>query len=207
MGHDHHHDRARHGGGDGHFAPRHGAGFRPQDRHGAPAECWPIPMCARPISARRIPRSSRPLKPCPRERRHDQRPSRPPPPGHRTPAAALSRRSTPPCPTSPIHDTFPKLLALNAATYPDEVWLREKDLGIWNAYTWKQVSDRVQHMAWACWTWGGARRRDRAHRRQPSRMADGRDRHPRGGGPVAGASIAMRWRTRCPTSSPMPRCG
>lgn len=46
-----------------------------------------------------------------------------------------------------VYDTFPKLLALNAATYPDEVWLREKDLGIWNAYTWKQVSARVQNIA------------------------------------------------------------
>ncbi len=43
--HDRHDDRARHGRGDGHLPPRHGAGFRPQDRRrrsGRP--CWPIPM-------------------------------------------------------------------------------------------------------------------------------------------------------------------
>ncbi|MGU3496449.1 long-chain fatty acid--CoA ligase [Xanthobacteraceae bacterium A53D] len=45
------------------------------------------------------------------------------------------------------HDTFPKLLALHAAEHGQEVWLREKDLGIWNAYTWRDVEDRVRAMA------------------------------------------------------------
>ncbi len=41
-------DRARHGRGDGYLPPRHGAGFRPQDRRrrsGRP--CWPIPHVKR----------------------------------------------------------------------------------------------------------------------------------------------------------------
>ncbi|MDQ0505710.1 long-chain fatty acid--CoA ligase [Xanthobacter agilis] len=42
------------------------------------------------------------------------------------------------------HDTFPKLLARNAAKHPDDIWLREKDLGIWISYTWKDVADRVE---------------------------------------------------------------
>ncbi|MFG1427357.1 long-chain fatty acid--CoA ligase [Roseixanthobacter glucoisosaccharinicivorans] len=56
-----------------------------------------------------------------------------------TPASAL--------PDVAIYDTFPKLLALNARQHPTDTWLREKDLGIWNAYTWQQVNARVQNMA------------------------------------------------------------
>ncbi|OYY74311.1 MAG: long-chain fatty acid--CoA ligase, partial [Rhizobiales bacterium 24-66-13] len=56
-----------------------------------------------------------------------------------TPASAL--------PDVAIFDTFPKLLALNARQHPTDTWLREKDLGIWNAYTWQQVNARVQNMA------------------------------------------------------------
>lgn len=55
--------------------------------------------------------------------------------------------STTPQPDLSVHDTLPKLLALNARAHGDDIWLREKDLGIWNAYTWRQVSERVQHMA------------------------------------------------------------
>lgn len=56
-----------------------------------------------------------------------------------SPASAL--------PDVAIFDTFPKLLALNARQHPTDTWLREKDLGIWNAYTWQQVNARVQNMA------------------------------------------------------------
>ncbi|WP_051357437.1 long-chain fatty acid--CoA ligase [Azorhizobium doebereinerae] len=45
------------------------------------------------------------------------------------------------------HDTLPKLLALHAAAHPGEVWLREKHLGIWNAYSWLEVAERVRRMA------------------------------------------------------------
>ncbi|MEP9367621.1 long-chain fatty acid--CoA ligase [Xanthobacter sp. VNH20] len=57
----------------------------------------------------------------------------------KSPASAL--------PDVAIYDTFPKLLALNARQHPTDTWLREKDLGIWNAYTWQQVNTRVQNMA------------------------------------------------------------
>jgi len=42
------------------------------------------------------------------------------------------------------YDTFPKLLRLNAAEHPGDIWLREKDLGIWISYTWREVADRVK---------------------------------------------------------------
>ena len=40
-------------------------------------------------------------------------------------------------------DTLPKLLAHNAANWPNDVALREKDLGIWNAITWAEYNARV----------------------------------------------------------------
>ncbi|MEO1226380.1 MAG: long-chain fatty acid--CoA ligase [Pseudomonadota bacterium] len=46
-------------------------------------------------------------------------------------------------------DTLPKLLAHNAANWPDEIALREKDLGIWNAISWAQYNDRVSQFALA----------------------------------------------------------
>lgn len=45
------------------------------------------------------------------------------------------------------YDTFPKLLELNAAKHGSDIWLREKDLGIWNAFTWGEVAARVKHIA------------------------------------------------------------
>ncbi|HET8726714.1 MAG TPA: long-chain fatty acid--CoA ligase [Alphaproteobacteria bacterium] len=44
-------------------------------------------------------------------------------------------------------DTFPKLLAHNAAHWPDEIALREKEFGIWNAITWAQYHARVARFA------------------------------------------------------------
>ncbi len=46
-----------------------------------------------------------------------------------------------------IHDTFPKLLADNARRVPHEVAMREKEFGIWNAYTWAEYQRRVRLMA------------------------------------------------------------
>lgn len=46
-------------------------------------------------------------------------------------------------------DTFPKLLADNARRFPDAVALREKEFGIWNAFTWGAYNDRVARMALA----------------------------------------------------------
>jgi len=41
-------------------------------------------------------------------------------------------------------DTFPKLLIYNAANYGDKVALREKDLGIWKPYTWRDYFNNVK---------------------------------------------------------------
>ena len=45
-------------------------------------------------------------------------------------------------------DTLPKLLAHNAANWPDEIALREKDYGIWNTITWADYNARTR--AFAC---------------------------------------------------------
>ncbi len=44
-------------------------------------------------------------------------------------------------------DTLPKLLAHNAGTWPDEVALREKEVGIWNEFTWTDYHQRVMILA------------------------------------------------------------
>ncbi len=45
------------------------------------------------------------------------------------------------------HDTFPKILAYNAANWPDEVALREKEFGIWNEFTWADYNQSVKLFA------------------------------------------------------------
>ncbi|MBA1148716.1 long-chain fatty acid--CoA ligase [Ectothiorhodospiraceae bacterium WFHF3C12] len=45
------------------------------------------------------------------------------------------------------HDTFPKLLAHNAAQWPEETAMREKEFGIWNAFTWADYNRSVRRMA------------------------------------------------------------
>ncbi len=44
-------------------------------------------------------------------------------------------------------DTFPKLLMENAARIGDRPASREKDLGIWQTSTWRQVADEVRALA------------------------------------------------------------
>jgi long-chain acyl-CoA synthetase len=44
-------------------------------------------------------------------------------------------------------DTFPKLLAANAERFPGKVAIREKDYGIWQAYTWKDYFDQARSIA------------------------------------------------------------
>ena len=44
-------------------------------------------------------------------------------------------------------DTFPRLLLHQAAVRPDQPAVREKDLGIWQTWTWGQVSDEVRALA------------------------------------------------------------
>jgi long-chain acyl-CoA synthetase len=46
-----------------------------------------------------------------------------------------------------LADTLPKLLLHNASHHGDAVAMREKDLGIWNEYTWAEVNDRVADLA------------------------------------------------------------
>ncbi|MBI4013973.1 MAG: AMP-binding protein [Candidatus Rokubacteria bacterium] len=45
--------------------------------------------------------------------------------------------STPPTTLDRERDTFPKLVRLNAERTPDKIAIREKDYGIWQAYTWR----------------------------------------------------------------------
>ncbi len=44
-------------------------------------------------------------------------------------------------------DTFPRLLLHHAATRPAHPAIREKDLGIWQTWTWSQVADEVRALA------------------------------------------------------------
>ncbi len=44
-------------------------------------------------------------------------------------------------------DTFPKLLLRNARIYSDRPAMREKDLGIWQTWTWSEVHDTVRAYA------------------------------------------------------------
>jgi len=46
-----------------------------------------------------------------------------------------------------VYDTFPKLLLRNASIYGDRPAMREKDLGIWQTWTWKEVLEIVQRYA------------------------------------------------------------
>ncbi|WNJ99733.1 AMP-binding protein [Thalassospiraceae bacterium LMO-JJ14] len=44
-------------------------------------------------------------------------------------------------------DTFPKLLIDNARRFGDRPSIREKDLGIWQSWTWQEVKDEIAAMA------------------------------------------------------------
>src|SRR5512134_947580 len=47
--------------------------------------------------------------------------------------------------TLAAHDTFPKLLARNAARYGDrKVAMREKEFGIWQEFTWEEYHEHVK---------------------------------------------------------------
>ena len=50
-------------------------------------------------------------------------------------------------PDTNIHDTLPKILKHRADTIPNTVALRDKDLGIWNEFTWKEYNDNVSYLA------------------------------------------------------------
>src|SRR3954470_14565121 len=44
-------------------------------------------------------------------------------------------------------DTFPKLLMHHARVRPDRPAIREKDLGIWQTWTWRELADEVRVLA------------------------------------------------------------
>jgi len=46
-----------------------------------------------------------------------------------------------------LADTFPKLLRLNAREHAGEIAYREKDFGVWRAYTWSDYQTRVRDFA------------------------------------------------------------
>ncbi len=46
-----------------------------------------------------------------------------------------------------LPDTFPKLLERNAREFGDRPSIREKDYGIWQTWTWKQVHQEVRQLA------------------------------------------------------------
>jgi long-chain acyl-CoA synthetase len=41
-------------------------------------------------------------------------------------------------------DTFPRLLVRNARAMPEKVAMREKEFGIWQSFTWREVHDHVR---------------------------------------------------------------
>ena len=45
------------------------------------------------------------------------------------------------------HDTFPKLLMEQAQKRPDGVFLREKDYGIWQSWTWQRSALEARNLA------------------------------------------------------------
>ena len=47
----------------------------------------------------------------------------------------------------PGADTFPKLALHNAARWPSKVAIREKDLGIWLSYTWREYCEQARLIA------------------------------------------------------------
>ncbi len=57
-----------------------------------------------------------------------------------------STLTKPAAPTNGL-DTIPKLLARNAREYGDKYASREKELGIWQSWTWSQVAEEVNALA------------------------------------------------------------
>ena len=57
----------------------------------------------------------------------------------------------------PALDTFPKLVARNAMRWPGKIAIREKDLGIWQSYTWKEYIEQARLIALGLASLGFAR--------------------------------------------------
>ena len=67
--------------------------------------------------------------------------------------------AAPPAPGAlhPERDTFPKLVRHNAERLPRKVAIREKDLGIWQSYTWRDYLERSRLIALGLASLGFAR--------------------------------------------------
>ena len=50
-------------------------------------------------------------------------------------------------PHNSVLDTFPKLLLDRTRQHPDKIAMREKALGIWQSWTWRQMYDEVRALA------------------------------------------------------------
>ncbi|MFO1311164.1 MAG: AMP-binding protein [Burkholderiales bacterium] len=59
----------------------------------------------------------------------------------------LSQAAKPGAGEANVGDTFPRLLAHHAKVRPDHPAVREKDLGIWQSWTWGQVAADVRALA------------------------------------------------------------
>jgi long-chain acyl-CoA synthetase len=57
----------------------------------------------------------------------------------------------------PERETFPKLVRDNARRRPDKVAIREKDFGIWQAYTWSRYFEQARQIALGLASLGFAR--------------------------------------------------
>ena len=53
-----------------------------------------------------------------------------------------------------VLDTFPKLLQSHVQQRPDQHAMREKDLGIWQSWTWAQAADEIRALAYGLATLG-----------------------------------------------------
>ncbi|MEQ1614372.1 MAG: AMP-binding protein, partial [Hyphomicrobiaceae bacterium] len=47
----------------------------------------------------------------------------------------------------PVLDTVPKLLLRNAVIYADQPAMREKDLGIWQTWTWSKALEEIRALS------------------------------------------------------------
>ena len=54
-------------------------------------------------------------------------------------------------------DTIPKILLEHASKRPDKTAIREKDLGIWQSWSWRDAADQVRAFACALASLGLAR--------------------------------------------------
>lgn len=57
----------------------------------------------------------------------------------------------------PAADTFPKLVRKNADRCPSKIAIREKDLGIWQSYTWREYFEQSRRIATGLASLGFAR--------------------------------------------------